>query len=267
MTRMEVSPASTLSHLADSPNPDGMPATSGWFRVANAFIDGGHVARLSGSALRVWLLMMRMANRENICWPTLDLLARLASIDRATVSRAIAQLIADGVIVRLVGGNKGQATRYKVMVAGHKSEDVSPNSAPTAASVHTAPVHEPCRTHAARTILKNKTNKRSSLKASTRHPTGIVWSIADSFQISEVAYVDLQNDFPLLDVNEQLHRADAWLKANPDRARKRNWHRFITNWLLRSMQYENHLQRKSAGIAPTTQRWQERHPRDRALQL
>ena len=73
MTRMESPPTSTFSHHTNTPIPTGMPATSGWFRVANAFIDGGHIARLSGSALRVWLLMMRMTNRENVCWPTLDL--------------------------------------------------------------------------------------------------------------------------------------------------------------------------------------------------
>ena len=41
------------------------------------------------------------------------------------------------------------------------------------------------------------------------------------------------NAWPELDVNAEIARADAWLEANP-RRRKKNYRRFIVNWLNRA---------------------------------
>lgn len=39
--------------------------------------------------------------------------------------------------------------------------------------------------------------------------------------------------YPGLDIEAQLRRMDAWLRANPAKARYRNWERFVTGWLSR----------------------------------
>lgn len=40
--------------------------------------------------------------------------------------------------------------------------------------------------------------------------------------------------YPAVDIDMQLSRMDAWLRANPAKAKRKLWERFITNWLTRS---------------------------------
>lgn len=43
--------------------------------------------------------------------------------------------------------------------------------------------------------------------------------------------------YPLVDVVDALtKRMPAWLDANPDKAHKKNWKRFIVNWLSRQQE-------------------------------
>jgi hypothetical protein len=44
-----------------------------------------------------------------------------------------------------------------------------------------------------------------------------------------------ESSYPLVDVVEQItKRMPAWLDANPAKAHKKNWKRFIVNWLSSS---------------------------------
>lgn len=40
--------------------------------------------------------------------------------------------------------------------------------------------------------------------------------------------------YPACDISRQLSQMDDWLRANPSKAHKSNWRRFITNWLSRA---------------------------------
>ena len=40
--------------------------------------------------------------------------------------------------------------------------------------------------------------------------------------------------YPAVDLDMQLSRMDAWLRANPAKAKRKLWERFVTNWLSRS---------------------------------
>ncbi len=40
--------------------------------------------------------------------------------------------------------------------------------------------------------------------------------------------------FPQVDVAVEIARAHCWCKANPTRARMRNWTRFLYNWFSRA---------------------------------
>ncbi len=259
----------------NGPAPGNVLISPGWFRIANGIVDGGLVGRLPASALRVWLWMARMANLQGVCWPTLQFLAAHTQVDRSTVSRAIARLVKEGVVVRLAGGGKGRATRYQVLASACQNADTLPSSpAPdgqrcisAAVPANAAPVHN-CRcTQAARTRHRNKTDRRSIKATCHQQRLKMMWDSTNGFQVPETAYVDLIREFPLLNIEQQLRQASAWLKANPARTHKRNWARFITNWLLRSMQHGKVFQRRPNGDASAPQRWQGRHPRDVALQL
>ena len=40
--------------------------------------------------------------------------------------------------------------------------------------------------------------------------------------------------YPACDLTAELAKAASWLKANPTRAHKSNWRRFVVSWLTRS---------------------------------
>lgn len=40
--------------------------------------------------------------------------------------------------------------------------------------------------------------------------------------------------FPACDINQELKRMSVWIIANPEKGKKSNWERFITNWLKRT---------------------------------
>lgn len=63
----------------------------------------------------------------------------------------------------------------------------------------------------------------------------ISWSSASGFgEITGVDKNDWARAFPACNIERQLSQMHAWLAANPAKARKSNWRRFIVNWLTRS---------------------------------
>jgi len=66
-------------------------------------------------------------------------------------------------------------------------------------------------------------------------PPKVSWAPADGWQnIEEVDRAEWREAYPACDLNRQLAAMSAWLKANPAKAKKSNWRKFITNWLSRS---------------------------------
>jgi len=59
--------------------------------------------------------------------------------------------------------------------------------------------------------------------------------------------------FPACDIDRQLAAADVWLRANPERAHKSNWDRFLTGWLKREQDRGGdmrHAAPRATGPAP-----------------
>ncbi len=54
--------------------------------------------------------------------------------------------------------------------------------------------------------------------------------------VTDERIAELTTAFPSVDVSAELLRMDAWLKANPTKSHKRQWLRFVTNWLSRSQE-------------------------------
>lgn len=52
--------------------------------------------------------------------------------------------------------------------------------------------------------------------------------------ISEIDLQDWKVAYPNADASKQLAAQAQWLKANPSRANKKNWRKFITNWLSKA---------------------------------
>lgn len=70
------------------------------------------------------------------------------------------------------------------------------------------------------------------------------WEGMTSDKVSELAAA-----FPSVDVPAELLRMSAWLTANPTKSRKRQWLRFVTNWLARSQESSSSSERPAASSA------------------
>lgn len=57
-----------------------------------------------------------------------------------------------------------------------------------------------------------------------------IWSSQDS----KSATINLwKNTFPTVDVESEMQKMRVWLMANPRKAAKKNWMRFVAGWLMR----------------------------------
>jgi hypothetical protein len=78
------------------------------------------------------------------------------------------------------------------------------------------------------------TSKPASPSGSPAKPSGISWAADAGWQgITPQDRTDWAQAFPGAVLDQELAKATAWLKANPKRAGKRNWRKFIVGWLQR----------------------------------
>jgi hypothetical protein len=74
----------------------------------------------------------------------------------------------------------------------------------------------------------SKTEKKSSSAVTAK----VGWSPAQGWSsIDDDLRSELRQAYPACDVERQLRQMTMWLKANPARAKKSNYLRFINNWL------------------------------------
>lgn len=83
----------------------------------------------------------------------------------------------------------------------------------------------------------------------SQHHNAVSWSDSDGWQgISESDRKTWAEAYPACVVDIELVRASEWLKANPARAKKSNWRRFLVSWLTRSQ--DRGGTNRSAGKTP-----------------
>ncbi len=245
---------------------------TGFFPIDNRLVDQFFPGLKSVSMLKVLLTLSRMANARHQCWPTIRYLSDRAGCDRSTVSRALLQLTKRGYIARDHANHHARSTLYTVqswcpvgLSAAAECSDEHPTERTGATG--SALRNGAGRTDAVQTILSNQTKRRRSNKRPIFDPSAISWNRQTGFHVSEICAADLRLSFPQLDLEAQLREAHAWLCANPTPATRKNWARFITNWLLRSLAHGRVFQRTAVGNSRPTPRWTGRNPRDLALRL
>lgn len=90
-----------------------------------------YAAPIGPAALRVIMALGEYADREGRCWPSQARLGRDCRLDRATVNRAIKELIGAGFL--LVVGRQHRACRYQIVSPGRAAscdETVTQGAAP-----------------------------------------------------------------------------------------------------------------------------------------
>jgi hypothetical protein len=64
---------------------------------------------------------------------------------------------------------------------------------------------------------------------------GVSWTADAGWQgITDADRQEWRQAYPACDLQAELAKATAWLKANPTKAHKSNWRRFVVSWLTRS---------------------------------
>jgi uncharacterized protein YdaU (DUF1376 family) len=83
----------------------------------------------------------------------------------------------------------------------------------------------------------------------SQHHNSVCWSDEDGWQgISDDDRKTWAQAYPACVLEIELVRASEWLKANPTRAKKSNWRRFVVSWLTRSQ--DRGGTNRSAGKTP-----------------
>jgi Helix-turn-helix domain len=87
--------------------------SAGWSKLANSVVDQT-MANLSGSALKVYLVLLRHADRHGVSFPSVGRISLKAGICIRTASNAINELEKHHMIHRKTGGS-GFSNRYQII--------------------------------------------------------------------------------------------------------------------------------------------------------
>lgn len=136
---------------------------------------------------------------------------------------------------------KGEKPREKVGCDASVTADRHASASPCGALRDTAPSPEERRgedireeiTTAAQSPM-TETQKRVRSPASAK----ISWDSSEGWSgITDADRSDWREAYPAADIPRELAKATAWLKANPSRAGRRNWRRFLVNWLAKCQEH------------------------------
>lgn len=79
-------------------------------------------------------------------------------------------------------------------------------------------------------------------------PAEVGWTRAGGWVgITDANRADWLSAYPACDIDRQLAAMHAWLVANPKRAHKSNWARFVTNWLRSEQDKGGDMRRTGTG--------------------
>lgn len=86
--------------------------------------------------------------------------------------------------------------------------------------------------------LQNRTEQNSTEEKNNRKKevvTSVAWTPEGNWEgITAEDREQWSEAYPACDLDNQLAQMTAWLSANPSKAQKKQWRRFIVNWLSRS---------------------------------
>lgn len=83
----------------------------------------------------------------------------------------------------------------------------------------------------------------------------ITWTAAGGFSgITDYDRANWRKAYPACNIDRQLAAAHEWLLSNPSKAVKRQWRRFVTNWLSRSQERGGDDRASPAGGNPPPRR-------------
>lgn len=95
--------------------------------------------------------------------------------------------------------------------------------------------HNPVVSGTESTQSKVKESKEKNINTSVPTQTKIAFDVVTGawMYILEKDFKIWRDAYPACDIQQELYRAAAWIVANPQKGKKKNYRRFLTNWLAR----------------------------------
>lgn len=94
-------------------NTERIRLVSTYGKLYDDIIDDGFLRRLSHEALKIYLVLIRFANRDNVSWPSQATIGKRANLRKVAVSEAVTELVDLGLIVVLAQEPR-KKTLYRV---------------------------------------------------------------------------------------------------------------------------------------------------------
>lgn len=217
-----------------------------------------------GRLVRLWLwAQLNCADGTIKASPAV--LARVAGGDEAFWA-AVAEsgwIEFDGKNVKIAGWEQrfSQAAKRRLLDSRRKAEARKADKNPQSSATSPAPVRKPSAP-CPQVVCTDADTKRTSggleerrreenrgeeklpaaQVATSKPPTAssssqanvISWNPEDGWQgITDADRQEWRTAYPGADLTAELAKSGSWLKANPKRAGKRNWRRFLVGWLQR----------------------------------
>jgi hypothetical protein len=90
------------------------PRSTGFSRLPNSLVDSGVLRRLTPASLRVLLVMLRLADGNGRCWPSINTLARRAGISKRSAHSAVQELRWERLVILERRGVTGRSSLYRL---------------------------------------------------------------------------------------------------------------------------------------------------------
>jgi len=211
----------------------------------------------------VWITMLAMADQHGEVHASVPGLARVAGVGIEDCEKALSKLLSPDPYSR-TPANEGRRispidggwellnhAKYRVMASKEDAKaataarvkrfrERNANVTPCNAGVTegNARVTQGRDIAEAEAEAEEKADYVEESKDSSPAPTpAIAWSAAGGWEgISEKDFDSYRIAYPACDLTRQLEAMHQWLLANPAKAKKKQWRRFISNWLNRAQE-------------------------------
>ncbi len=190
----------------------------------------------------VWITMLALKDAGGFVAAAVPGLANVANVSIADTEKALKTLLAPDPYSRSKehDGRRVEAVDGGWIVLGHFKYRKMRNAEERReykrnwAKDHYVPRQDSGQSGQSSTILTHTDTDTDTTLIGQAEPRKVSWTPETGWKIEVEDMERLIKTFPLQDVMTQFNRMDAWLRANPRKAHKQLWMRFITNWLNRS---------------------------------
>lgn len=231
-----------------------MSTSAPWLALASDWFESRMLTGLGPEHMLAWigiLCHVKARGRGGVADCRPDLVARDMRVPEQVIDVLVKRAVDSGAIVLDQGRNTWTLpnwTRYQDPAKRKRWQDGEEKEhfSKTRLTNHPSPItHHPGQVNSQNAAHSPATARKAERTAGggavTWNPTAGFAGVTDADNARWAAL------YPSLEIPHELARAHDWLIANPTRAGKRNWRRFLSGWLARA--HERPRQPRSANGA------------------